>query len=172
MSISDYLGASHQRIVGLTWGAQDLAAAISGTASYETGRGWSDIFKFVRAQTLLTAHAAGMMTVDTSFVDLEDLEGLGVAARASRADGFTGMLAIHPDQVGIINRAFTPSPEEIQEARDIVAAFDASPDLGSLEYKGRMIDKPRLRLARRMLGISAEDGPHAAGQRQPILRPA
>jgi citrate lyase subunit beta / citryl-CoA lyase len=112
------------------------------------------------------------MAVDASYLDFEDSEGLCAAARASRADGFTGMLAIHPGQVETINLAFTPTQAEIQEARDIIAAFDASPGVGSLQFNGRMIDKPHLKLARRMLGIAAEERAYGAGQRAPILRPA
>ena len=172
MTISAYLTSSHQRIAGLTWGAQDLAAAISGTRNYRPGRGWGDVFSFVRAQTLLTAHATGMMAIDTSFIDLEDGEGLAEAARDARCDGFAGMLAVHADQVETINRAFTPSSEEIQEARDIVAAFEASPGIGSLPFKGRKIDKPHLRMAQHMLGAAAAESGYTTGERTAILRPA
>ncbi len=172
MTISDYLTSGHQRIAGLTWGAQDLAASISGTPCYRANSGWGDIFSFVRAQTLLTAHATGLMAVDTSFLDINDAKGLEQAARDSRGNGFTGMLAVHPDQVEAINQAFTPTGDEIQEARDIVAAFDAAPGTGSLEFNGRIIDKPQLRLARRMIGAAGNDTGYGAGGRSAILRPA
>lgn len=112
------------------------------------------------------------MAADTSYVDFEDKDGLAVAARASRTDGFTGMLAIHPDQVETINLAFTSTPDEFQDARDIVAAFEANPGFGSLQLNGRMIDKPHLKLARRMLGFGAEESAHDASELTPILRPA
>jgi len=112
------------------------------------------------------------MAVDTSYVDFEDMDGLAAAARASRADGFTGMLAIHPDQVETINQAFTPTKDEIQEAREIIAAFDASPSLGSLQFNGRVIDKPHLRSARRMVSGAGEETVQGTSQRTPILRSA
>lgn len=172
LNIPEYLDGCHQRIAGLTWGAQDLAAAIAGTPGYRAGRGWSDVFKFVRAQTLLAAHATGVMAIDTSFTAVDDDEGLAAAATEARADGFTGMLAIHPGQIETINRAFTPSRDEIQEARDIVAAFDASPGTGSLQFNGRMIDKPHLKLARRILDGAGPRSGYADREREPILRPA
>ena len=172
VTIPDYLDSSHQRISGLSWGAHDLAAAISGTASHGASRGFGDIFNFVRAQTLLTAHANGFMAVETSYADFEDLEGLAAAAHFARSDGFTGMLAIHHEQVETINRAFTPSEDEVRQARDIVAAFDASPGIGSLEFNGRMIDKPHLKRARRLLGIASEASEFGASEQTAILRPA
>ena len=86
--------------------------------------------------------------------DFADAKGLKRAAEESRADGFTGMLAIHPAQCEIINAAFTPSDEELAEARAIVDAFAANPSVGALQIHGRMIDRPHLKLAQRLLGIT------------------
>ncbi|MGH6787731.1 MAG: HpcH/HpaI aldolase/citrate lyase family protein [Novosphingobium sp.] len=152
MTIARYIDASLPRLAGLTWGAEDLSAAI-GASRKRDERGWTDAFRMVRAQTLLTAHARGAMAIDTLHADFNDNEGLKAIAEASRADGFTGMLAIHPVQVPIINAAFTASEAELAEARAIVERFAANPGAGALQIDRRMIDQPHLKLAKRLLGI-------------------
>jgi citrate lyase subunit beta/citryl-CoA lyase len=153
IGIAQYAGASLPRLAGLTWGAEDLSAAIGATRKRDTKGRWTDTFRLVRAQTLLTAHARGVPAIDTLHADFADEAGLRTAAEAARADGFSGMLAIHPAQVAVINQAFTPSEDELAEARAIVAAFDASPDAGTLQIDRRMIDRPHYLLARRVLGL-------------------
>lgn len=151
LSIVAYTAATLPRLAGLTWGAEDLSAAI-GAARKRDGEGrWTDTFRMVRAQVLLTAHACRVAAIDTLHADFRDLAGLERAARESQADGFAGMLAIHPDQVAVINAAFMPSDEEIAEARRIVAAFAAAPGSGALQLDGRMLDQPHLEQARRLL---------------------
>ena len=100
---------------------------------------------------LLAAHARGVAPVDTLHADFRDLEGLARIAADSYADGFTGMLAIHPSQVSVINAAFTPGEAQIAQARAIVAAFSANPGAGALQLDGKMIDQPHLDQARRLL---------------------
>jgi len=151
LKIASYADAALPRLAGLTWGAEDLSAAI-GAARKRDSRGyWADAFRFVRAQVLLTAHARGVMAVDTLHANFRDAEGLQRIAAESYADGFTGMLAIHPNQVAVINEAFTPSEAEVAEARAIVNLFSANPTSGALELDGRMIDQPHLEQARRLL---------------------
>lgn len=153
VSIPNYVAASLPRLAGLTWGAEDLSAAIGATRKRDKQGEWTDAFRFARIQTLLTAHAKGVFAIDTLHADFADDKGLKRAAENARADGFSGMLAIHPAQVPIINAAFTPSEEELAEARAIVAAFQNSPDAGALQIDRRMIDRPHLKLAQRVLGI-------------------
>lgn len=153
MSIGAYASAPLPRLGGLTWGAEDLSAAIGATRKRYADGSWTDTFRLVRAQTLLTAHAKGVAAIDTLHADFADTEGLRHAAEAARADGFGGMLAIHPAQCPIINAAFTPSEAELQEARAIVAAFSAEPGAGVLQIERKMIDRPHLKLAQRILGI-------------------
>ena len=153
MTIPAYVGASMPRLVGLTWGAEDLSAAIGATRKRDQDGRWTDAFRFARTQTLLAAHARGVMAIDTLHADFADLTGLKRAAEESRADGFSGMLAIHPEQIEVINQAFTASDEELAEARAIVAAFKASPEAGALQIDRRMIDLPHYKLALRVLGI-------------------
>lgn len=153
ISIPAYATASLPRLAGLTWGAEDLSAAIGATRKRDKDGNWTDAFRFARAQTLLTAHARGIMAIDTLHADFADEKGLKRAAEASRADGFAGMLAIHPAQIPIINAAFTPSEEELADARAIVDAFKANPEAGTLQIDGRMIDRPHYTLALRVLGL-------------------
>ena len=151
LSIPAYVGAPLPRLAGLTWGAEDLSTVL-GALRKRDGRGmWADTFRFVRAQVLLTAHACGVMAVDTLYSDFRDTAGLKRVAADSFADGFTGMLAIHPGQVPIINAAFTPSAEAIERAQAIVDAFAASPGAGALSLDGDMIDQPHLAAAQRLL---------------------
>lgn len=154
IGIAQYASASLPRMVGLTWGAEDLSAALGASRKRDASGAWTDTFRLVRTQTLLTAHARGVMAIDTLHADFSDLKGLQAAANAARADGFCGMLAIHPAQVEVINQAFTPSEEELEEARRIVAAFSENPDAGALQIERRMIDRPHLKLAQRLLGIA------------------
>ncbi|MCB2056643.1 MAG: CoA ester lyase [Novosphingobium sp.] len=153
IAIPAYANASLPRLAGLTWGAEDLSAAIGASRKRDKAGAWTDTFRFVRSQTLLTAHAKGVMAIDTLHADFADAKGLKKAAEEARADGFAGMLAIHPAQVEVINKAFTPSEEELAEARAIVEAFGANPGSGALQIDRRMIDRPHLKLAKRILGI-------------------
>ena len=153
LTIPDYVGASLPRLGGLMWGAEDLSAALGASRKYGDDGNWTDAFRMVRATVLLTAHACGVAAIDTLHADFRDEAGLTRMAKAARADGFSGMLAIHPGQVPVINAAFTPSEEELAGARAIVAAFAANPGAGVVSLDGHMLDRPHLVLARRMLGV-------------------
>jgi len=151
LGIPAYLETGVPRLAGLTWGAEDLSAAIGAGRKRDAEGRWTDAFRMVRAQVLLTAHACGLLPIDTLYADFRDLAGLERVALESHADGFAGMLAIHPDQVPVINAAFMPGEAEIAEARRIVAAFAAAPNAGALQMDGRMLDQPHLEQARRLL---------------------
>jgi citrate lyase subunit beta/citryl-CoA lyase len=151
LTIPAYATEELPRLAGLTWGAEDLSAAVGATRKRDAAGQWTPLFQMVRSQTLLAAHARKVAAIDTLHADFRDLAGLKAVAEASRADGFTGMLAIHPDQVSVINAAFAPSEAEIAEARAIVDLFAANPSAGVLQYEGRMVDQPHLELARQML---------------------
>jgi len=151
LGIASYAAAALPRLAGLTWGAEDLSAALGASRKRDAAGGWTDAFRLIRAQVLLTAHAAGVVAIDTLHADFRDLAGLERIATDAHADGFAGMLAIHPDQVPVINAAFSPSEEQLAEARAIVEAFAASPGAGALQLNGRMIDQPHLEQARRLL---------------------
>ncbi|HQV02022.1 MULTISPECIES: CoA ester lyase [unclassified Novosphingobium] len=153
ITIPAYASAPLPRLAGLTWGAEDLSAAIGASRKRDDQGNWTDAFRFARIQTLLTAHARGVFALDTLHADFADEDGLRRVAEMARADGFSGMLAIHPAQVPVINAAFTPSEAELEEARAIVSAFQANPEAGALQIDRRMIDRPHLKLAQRLLGI-------------------
>lgn len=151
LGIASYATVQQPRLAGLTWGAEDLSAAIGASRKRDARGYWVDAFRYVRAQVLLAAHARGIMAVDTLHADFRDLDGLARIAGDSYAEGFTGMLAIHPDQVPVINAAFTPGEEEVARARAIVNAFSANPGAGALQLEGQMLDQPHLEQARKLL---------------------
>jgi citrate lyase subunit beta/citryl-CoA lyase len=149
-SLGSYAPA-HPRLVALTWGAEDLAAALGATDNKEPDGSWSFPYKVARVHCLFAARAADVAPIDTLHSNFKDLEGLERDCRASRRDGFVGRLAIHPDQVATINRCYAPSEAELAQARRIVEAFAAHPGAGTLGIDGKMYDVPHLKAARRTL---------------------
>src|SRR3954469_5083305 len=138
-------------LAAMSWGAEDLSAALGAASKYDADGELSFTYKLARSLCLAGAVAAGVQPVDGVFADFRDDEGLRTEAEAARREGFTGKLAIHPAQVPIINAAFTPSEEEVRHAEAIVAAFEAQPDAGVLSVGGKMVDRPHLLQARRVL---------------------
>ncbi|WP_375402971.1 HpcH/HpaI aldolase/citrate lyase family protein [uncultured Sphingomonas sp.] len=138
-------------LAGLTWGAEDLPAAIGASASRNADGSYTAPYEMVRALTLFGAHAAGVPAIETVFPDIADIAGLAAYAARGRRDGYSGMMAIHPVQVPIINSGFSPGAAEIAHAQAIVDAFEASGGAGALKLDGRMVDKPHLDQARRLL---------------------
>lgn len=139
------------KLVGLTWGAEDLPAAIGAQTSREADGRYTPPYEIARALTLFAAHAAGVDAIETVYPDFRNLDGLSAyAARAAR-DGFTAMMAIHPSQVPIINAAFTPSDEALAHARAVVQAFADNPGVGAMQLGGKMIDAPHLKQAQKLL---------------------
>jgi citrate lyase subunit beta/citryl-CoA lyase len=135
----------------MSWGAEDLSAALGASSKYDTSGDLSFTYKLARSLCLVGAIAAGVQPVDGVFADFKNEKGLRAEAEAARREGFTGKLAIHPAQVPIINSAFTPSDDEVRHAEEIVAAFEARPDAGVLSVGGKMVDRPHLVQARRVL---------------------
>ena len=144
-------------LAAMSWGAEDLSAALGATSKYDEGGELSFTYKLARTLCLAGAVAAGVQPVDGVFADFRDDQGLMREAAAARREGFTGKLAIHPAQVPVINAAFTPSPEEVGHAEEIVAAFEAHPDAGVLSVGGRMVDRPHLVQAKRVLERAARE---------------
>jgi citrate lyase subunit beta / citryl-CoA lyase len=135
----------------MSWGAEDLSAALGASSKYDPDGELSFTYKLARTLCLAGAVAAGVQPVDGVFADFKNDKGLRTEADAARREGFTGKLAIHPAQVGLINAAFTPSSDEVSHAEEIVAAFEAHPDAGVLSVGGKMVDRPHLVQARRVL---------------------
>ena len=146
----------HKRLAALTWGAEDLPAAIGAATSREEDGSYTPPYELARSLCLFGAAAAGVAPIETVYPAFRDLEGLALYAARARRDGFTGMMAIHPDQVPIINAAFTPGEAEIAYARRVVEAFAASPGAGTLSLDGRMLDRPHLVQAQRLLTSAGE----------------
>ena len=149
-ALSDF-GSVADRLCGLTWGVEDLSAAIGASTARESDGRFTPPFEIVRSLALFAAHAAGVPAIETVYPALKDEVGLKAYATRGRRDGFSGMLALHPAQVPVVNAAFTPSAEELAWARSVVEAFAANPGAGALELNGRMVDAPHLKLARRLL---------------------
>ncbi len=142
---------AHPRLAALTWGGEDLAAALGATSNRDEAGEWTFPYQVARAQCLFAASAADVAAIDTVFVDFRDADGFERDCRRSRRDGFTGRMAIHPDQVAAINRCYAPSDAEIELAKRIVAAFEANPEAGTLGIDGKMVDIPHLKAARTIL---------------------
>jgi citrate lyase subunit beta/citryl-CoA lyase len=142
---------AHPRLAALTWGAEDLGAVVGATSNKEPDGNWTQPYQHARSLCLFAAANAGVQALDTLYSDFRNPEGLEASCRVSRRDGFTGRLAIHPDQVAGIHRAFAPSEEDVALARRIVAAFDGNPGLGTIGLDGKMYDIPHLKQARRTL---------------------
>jgi citrate lyase subunit beta/citryl-CoA lyase len=138
-------------LAAMSWGAEDLSAALGASSKYDGDGSLSFTYRLARSLCLAGAVAAGVQPVDGVFGDFKDEQGLRAEAEAAAREGFTGKLAIHPAQVAIINAAFTPSADEIRHAEEIVAAFEAHPDAGVLSVGGKMVDRPHLVQARRVL---------------------
>jgi citrate lyase subunit beta / citryl-CoA lyase len=141
------------RVVALTWGAEDLSAVL-GTARNRLPDGrFLDLYRYCRVQTLLAAAAGGVQPIDTTYVDIRDLDGLRAECREAAWMGYTGKVTIHPAQIDIVNEAFTPSPAEVDEAERLVAAMAEAEAAGrmAIAFEGRMVDVPHLERAKRLL---------------------
>lgn len=148
-----YAGSS-RRLTALTWGAEDLSAEIGSTSARASGD-WTPPFALARSLCLFAASAAGVAAIDTVYTDFGDLQGLRGDCERAAHDGFSGKLAIHPSQVAVINNAFTPHPDAVVEAQRVVAAFDGNAAAGVASLDGRMIDRPHLRSAERLIARAA-----------------
>ena len=156
LNITSYADAGMPRLAGLAWATEGLTAAIGAVRQYDLKGGWSDPFRFVRAQTLLTAHAGGLMAIEALHGDGEDIKGLKLAARAARADGFTGMFASNPAQVAEINAEFTPADSGLDQDRQIEADFDDAADEVVTPITLRRPDLPTLKIGKQILGSGLE----------------
>lgn len=141
----------HPRISGLAWDAAGLARSLGARRMRGPGGLWSDPLALVRAQVVLAAHARGIDAIEAPYRDTHDVEGGRRAFEAARADGFSGMLAIHPSQVEGINAAFAPTQDEIAEARELVGVFSLNPSAESLPFRGRYVGHAELAAAKRLI---------------------
>jgi citrate lyase subunit beta/citryl-CoA lyase len=147
----------NRRLIAMTWGAEDLGAALGALSNKESDGSWTFPHQMARAQCLFAAGAAGVMALDTLYGDFRDEAGLAESCKIARRDGFVGRIAIHPAQVATINACFTPSEADLAHARRVVAAFAAQPDAGTLGIDGKMYDMPHLLAAKRALASAGEN---------------
>ncbi|MDE2184626.1 MAG: CoA ester lyase [Alphaproteobacteria bacterium] len=148
LGLSEYRNAP-PRLAALTWGAEDLSAALGAVTNRNADGDLAFTYRVVRSLALIAAVAAGVPAIETLYPDFRDMSGLDQVARLARREGFSGMLAIHPDQIPAINGAFTPSAEDVALARRIVAAFAGGQGVVSLD--GKMLDRPHLVQAQRVI---------------------
>ncbi len=156
LKLHDYEGAS-PRLWGMMWGAEDLAASLGSSRNRTDGR-YHSPFLLARDLCLISAAAAGVVAIDTIATDIDDLAALKDEAVAARRDGFLAKAVIHPKHVDVVNAALTPTDEEVAWARQIVKAFDDNPNSGVVKIDGKMIDKPHLRAAVKILALVEPKG--------------
>ena len=151
LQLHTYVGSS-TRLDGVTWGAEDLSAVLGARTNREDdGRTWTSPYMLARNLCLFTAAAANAQPIDTVFVNFRDEEGLRQECRIAARDGFTGKMAIHPNQVAVMNEVFTPSADEVAQSEDIIKLFADNPDAGALTYRGQMVDRAHVARAERIL---------------------
>ena len=151
--LQSYAGAS-PRLQGLTWGAEDLATAVGASSSRDASGEFTFTYKLARSLCLLASAHAQIQAIDTLSVDFKDMQALALDVQQACREGFSGKLAIHPDQVEVINQGFTPSAHDISHAQRIVDAFAQAHGAGAVQLDGKMVDKPHLTQALRLLNLS------------------
>lgn len=149
-ALGTYRGSS-KRLRALTWGAEDLSAAIGASTNRDPDGEYAFTYRLARSQCLLGAHAAGVAAIDTIAANFRDLDALAREAQAARREGFAGKIAIHPDQVPVINAAFTPDEAEVTYARRVIQAFEQAKGAGTVQLDGAMLDRPHLKQAQQVL---------------------
>ena len=146
------------RLTALTWGAEDLSAAVGARATRDQHGRYTDVFRFARTMAILAASSSEVAAVDTVFVNFRDMDALRAECIDAERDGFTGKMAIHPAQVPVINEAFTPARDAVSHAKEVVEAFLAAGNPGVVAIDGQMYDRPHLRRAERLLGRAKAAG--------------
>jgi citrate lyase subunit beta/citryl-CoA lyase len=155
--IGTFRGAS-ARLIGLTWGPEDLSAELGAEANRDTDGRLTEPYRLARSLCMFGAAAAEVAAIETVYVDFRNLEGLRAETEAARRDGFSARLAIHPAQVPIINEVFTPTPAALAKARAVIAAFAATPGTGVVAIDGVMYDQPHLLRAQRLIARAKAAG--------------
>ena len=149
-SAGTYRDAS-KRLIGMTWGPEDLSAELGAETNRDVQGLLTEPYRLARNICLYGAAAAKLPAIETIYADFRNLDGLRRDTDEARRDGFSGRLAIHPAQVAVINEAFTPTAEQIEKAKAVVAAFAAKPDAGAVGIDGKMFDRPHLVRAQNLL---------------------
>lgn len=153
--LHSYATDAGPRLCGMFWGGEDLASDIGAAANRDPQGRYTAPYQLARSLTLLGATAAQVLAIDAVYTNFRDIEGLKAEAAEALRDGFSGKVAIHPDQIGPIHEAFTPSETDVAWARRVIAAFAASPQAGAIAIDGKMLDRPHYRSAQRVLARAA-----------------
>ncbi|VTU24881.1 HpcH/HpaI aldolase/citrate lyase family protein [Variovorax sp. PBL-E5] len=153
--MESYAREAGARLSGMFWGGEDLASDIGALANRGPDGRYTAPYQLARALTLLGATAAQVPAIDAVYTNFRDPEGLKAEAAEAARDGFSAKVAIHPDQIGPIHEAFTPSSADVHWAQRVIAAFDASPAAGAIAVEGKMLDRPHHRAAQRVLARGA-----------------
>ena len=156
LTFHTYLDGVSDRLVGLTWGAEDLAAALGASDNRGPDGEYDDVYKLVKSYCLATSRAIDVQPVGVLWTNFRDGEGLEADCLRDRKAGFVGKIAIHPAQPPIINKAFTPSADEIAFAKKVVDLFEANPGMGTVGLDGMMLDMPHLKQARNTLELAEQ----------------
>jgi len=156
LTFDSYLDSVTERLTGMTWGAEDLAAALgaSDNRNFATGD-YEDPFLLAKSLCLAACRAIEVQPVGAVVTDFRDLSALEADCLRDRRTGFVGKIAIHPDQAGVINRAFTPTDDEVAYAQKVVDMFEQNPGMGTVGVDGKMLDMPHLKQARNVLALAA-----------------
>jgi citrate lyase subunit beta/citryl-CoA lyase len=154
--LGEYASTDLPRMIGMSWGAEDLSAALGASTNLDDSGQLAFTYKMVRSMMLMAARACNVLPIETLYANFRDSEGLAASCRAARSEGFVGRLAIHPSQVAIINEGFSPSAAEIAFAERVVAAFAANPGVGTVGLDGKMLDVPHLKQAQQTLALAQQ----------------
>ncbi len=154
-ALGGFAGCS-PRLSGMTWGAEDLAAAVGASTNRDAAGNLDFTYQLARSLCLLAAVAADVQPIDTVSVNFRDADALKKESETAHRAGFTGKIAIHPDQVDVINAAFTPSSDDVAYANRVIEAFASG--AGTVALDGKMLDMPHLKQARRTLALAASLG--------------
>ena len=150
VNIGSFVGAS-ERLCAITWGAEDMATDLGALANVDDNGEYFLVHQLGRASCLTVAAAGDMQAVDSVYTDYKDEAGLRAECIRSRREGFTGKMAIHPAQVAVINECFSPGEAEIEHARRVIKAFEEAGGAGTVGLDGKMLDRPHLKQAQRLL---------------------
>jgi citrate lyase subunit beta/citryl-CoA lyase len=158
LNLSSYTAPVNSRVSAISWGAEDLSSAIGASSNLDSQGHLTPPYVLARSLCLMAAYAAKVQAVDTAFLDIKDDAGLRTSCNEARRDGFLGKIAIHPAQVAVINDAFMPTRLEVEYARKVLDLFASNPDAGTLTLDGKMLDKPHVTQAERVLALAARFG--------------
>ncbi|MCP3992416.1 MAG: CoA ester lyase [Actinomycetia bacterium] len=144
------------RVDALTWGAEDLSAAIGALRNRGPDGRYLPLFEHARTACLLSATAAGVQPLDTVFPDVTDVEGLRQDCLDGAWIGYTGKISIHPNQIDVINEIFTPSAEDTARAQALLDQLETEQAAGRMAFRfeGQMVDVPHFTQARRILALA------------------